>query len=78
MELSIPTIAYYTSPEALAMILRVAKFEKAMLELSTITGLPVSACADIVSNTCKETTYSWEEVAGKLKYEALKGSKICE
>jgi len=75
MEFSVPTIAYYTSPKALAMILRIAKFERIMIELSIITGLPVSACGDIVRNTCKETEYSWEKVADRLKFEALKGKK---
>lgn len=76
MKLSMPTIAYYTSPEALAMIRRVAEFDKIMIELSAITGLSISACADIVRNTCKETSHSWESVAARLKYEALKGGKI--
>ena len=75
MELSMSVIARYTSPKALAMIRRVAEFEKVMVELSVVTGLSVSACADIVRNTAKETDHSWEEVAAHLKWEATKGSK---
>ena len=64
-----------TSPEAVAMIRRVAEFEKVMIQLSTVTGLSVSACADIVRNTAKETDHSWQEVAAHLKWEATKENK---
>ena len=67
-----------TSPEVVTMIRRVAEFEKVMIELSAVTGLSVSACADIVRNTAKETGHSWGEVAARLKWEAMKGGKIRE
>lgn len=76
MEYSMSVIAYYTSPKALAMICRVAEFERVMIQLSGITGLSVSACADVVRNTAKETDHSWEEVAAHLKREAMKKGKI--
>jgi len=64
-----------TSPEVITMIRRVAEFEHVMIELSAITGLSVSACADVVRNTAKETGHSWGEVAARLKWEATKGNK---
>lgn len=78
MKLSASVLAYYTSPEALAMIRREAEFYKAVIELSTITGLPISVCADVVRNTCKETAHTWKDVVARLKHEATKGSKIHE
>ena len=75
MEYSMSVIAYYTSPESVTMIRRVAEFERVMIQLSTVTGLSVSACADIVRNTAKETDHSWQEVAAHLKWEATKENK---
>ncbi len=68
-------IAHHISPEALNMIRRVAEFERVMIQLSGVTGLSVSSCADIVRNTVKETDHSWQEVAAHLKWKATKGSK---
>jgi len=75
MQYSMSVIARYTSPEALAMIRRIAEFESVMIQLSGITGLSVSACGDIVRNTCKETEYSWREVAARLKWDVMKKGK---
>lgn len=69
------TLLSVNNPVMLRMLKDTADFNKAMLELSTITGLPVTACADVVRNTCEETAYSWREVAARLKREALKGNK---
>jgi hypothetical protein len=60
----------------MGMLRNIAEFECVMAELSAVTGLSVSACADIVRNTAKETGHSWGEVAAHLKWEAMKGSKI--
>lgn len=70
------TLLSINNPAMLQMLKRTTEFNLAMLELSRVTGLTVTACVDIVRNTCKETDYSWEDAAAMLKREALKGRKL--
>jgi hypothetical protein len=56
-------------------IFNVFLFEKAILELSALSGVSVQACADIANNTAKDTDYTPLEVIAQLKAEALKGKK---
>jgi hypothetical protein len=74
---SIFLLAYTNKhPMLWAAVREIAEFTSIMNELSRISGLSVTACADIVRNTAEESGESWRKVAAYMKHIALSGGKI--